>query len=292
MTMQLENNIRLYDINDIAGVVVLFEPDNVVIENILSYLYQINLLFIIDNSENSSPIILDFIKNNNTIEYIFNSKNLGVATALNIGAKKAMEYGYAFLLTMDQDSKAPPGLVQSLVEVMQKSNDIGIVSPLHSNRYNIYNTKTKFDFSIVMTSGNLLRLDAYKKTGDYCDDFFIDYIDIEYCIRLNINNYRVIQLKEIVLQHNEANLSVKKFFRKKYYPQNHAPFRMYYKTRNLFFLRDMYKSTYPALLLHEYNLYLRILLKIILFEKQKYLKFKMILLGIWDYIRGKKNKKF
>ena len=36
-------------------------------------------------------------------EIILNKENLGIATALNIGVRKALENGYEWILTMDQD---------------------------------------------------------------------------------------------------------------------------------------------------------------------------------------------
>ena len=61
-----------------------------------------------------------------------------------------------------------------------------------------------------MTSGNLLSLKAFKSVGRFHDDFFIDYIDIEYCIRMNYNNYDVIRINDIVLEHDEGNLVKRK----------------------------------------------------------------------------------
>ncbi len=294
--MQKEKSFRFSDKNNTAGVVVLFNPERNVVENILSYLDQIKFLYIVDNSEKSASYITGFIsENENKLEYIFNGENLGVAAALNIGAQKAVNAGYSFLLTMDQDSKVPSGMVESLIEAAQKHDDTGIVSPLHANKYGTHIKQDMPDFSevvSVMTSGNLLSLDAYKTVGGFLEDFFIDYIDIEYCIRLIHNNYKVIRLNNLVMQHNEADLSEKKFFFVRYYPQNHAPFRIYYKTRNLLLLRKICKTVYMFPLKREYGLYFRTLIKIILFEKHKFLKSKMAVLGMLDYFKGRKGKKF
>lgn len=271
--------------NGVAGVVVLYNPEQDVIENIKSYLDQIDYLYIVDNSENPEPSVREFSKTKKNIEYIFNKRNLGVATALNMGAGKALESGFKYLLTMDQDSKAPPNLVELLLNIAKVDENIGIVSPVHSNKYgtHIKNNNNVRKVISVMTSGNLLSLNVFKKIGDFCDGFFIDYVDIEYCIRLNYKNYKVVQLNNVILEHNEANISEKNFLSKKFYPTNNAPFRWYYKTRNLLYLRDKYKKIFPGPLKTEYSTYFRNISKIIIFEKQRITKLKMIILGYYDY---------
>ena len=293
--MQRGDSFKSYSIGDVAGVVVLFNPEESVIENILSFSDQVKFLIIVDNSQMPSAFINDFVSNNkDKTEYIFNGENLGVAAALNIGAQRAVAGGYSFLLTMDQDSKAPPGMVSSLLELFQTGSNIGIVSPLHSNKYgtHIKNLDDYVQVYSVMTSGNLLSLEAYKLVGGFSEDFFIDYVDIEYCFRLNNNKFKIIQLNTVILNHNEANLSERKFLFRKYYPLNHSPFRMYYKTRNLLLLRNKFKLFDTVQLRHEYNLYIRTIVKIILFEKQKFRKIWMCLWGFLGYLKREKGRKF
>jgi len=278
----------------VAGVVVLYNPSHSVIENINSYITQIERLYIVDNSDNPNEFLFEFINSNSKCDYIFNDGNLGVAAALNIGAKKAIDSGYSYLLTMDQDSKAPADLVEYLLKIAEDDDQIGIVSPLHSNKFDTHIKSREHitEEMIVMTSGNLLSLNAYKQIGAFRDDFFIDYVDIEYCIRMNYENFKVLMANEIILEHDEGNLSRRKFLSKTFYLSNNVPSRLYYKTRNLFYLRDMYRKNYPQQLKTEYDAYLRNVVKIFLFEKQKLLKFRMILLGFWDYLLGRKGRKF
>lgn len=275
----------------IAGVVVLYNPAISIIDNIRSYLHQIDRLFVIDNSDKKNDFIVKELDGN--VTYLFNNKNIGIAKALNVGAEIAIQKGYKYLLTMDQDSIAPSGMVDSLLKIFNKSDDVGIVSPLHSNKYSTHLrfTEPLEKIDVVMTSGNLLSLKAYQSVGPFSDDYFIDYVDIEYCLRLKLNGYLVYRLNKIVLEHSEADLSEKKIFNKKFYPHNHKPFRLYYKTRNLLFLRKSYKKKFPDLLKVEYDSYIRTVVKIVLFEKQKILKLKMILLGIKDYFLGRTGRK-
>lgn len=74
---------------NVCGVTVLYNPSKDTIENIDSYLEQINYLLVIDNSKNPSNFVIDYYKNNHNVEYIFNNDNLGIAKALNIWSQKS-----------------------------------------------------------------------------------------------------------------------------------------------------------------------------------------------------------
>ena len=97
----------------IAGMVTLYNPDELISENICSYLDDIHKLYVIDNSDNSNKMLLP---QNSKIIYMPNYKNVGIASALNIAAKAAIADGYNWLLTMDQDSKFNKKDVEKLCE--------------------------------------------------------------------------------------------------------------------------------------------------------------------------------
>lgn len=68
----------------LAGVVVLYNPDQKVLDNISSYIDELDVLYLVDNSNaDNSKFFL-----NDKFEYIPLLKNTGIAHALNVGAKK------------------------------------------------------------------------------------------------------------------------------------------------------------------------------------------------------------
>lgn len=86
----------------IAGVVVLYNPDPIVIQNIQSYLPFLYVLYVIDNSESPNMNIVEQLRElGEKIKYIALGENRGVAYALNLGATLAIESGADWLLTMD-----------------------------------------------------------------------------------------------------------------------------------------------------------------------------------------------
>jgi len=278
-----------------AGVVILYNPEDNVIENISSYADQVDFLFIIDNSEKRKNFTNNYLKEIKNVEYVYNNINLGVAASLNIASKKAMGKGCSYLLTMDQDSKAPDNLVGSLLNCVAEVKRPGIISPLHSNIYGTQKNASGSKFSkveSVMTSGNLISLEAYKTVGGFDEDYFIDYVDIEYCLRLKLNDYGVYCINNVLLQHREGNISEKTFLFRKVYPTNNTPTRWYYKTRNLLYLSFKYRKIFPVLIKKEILIYFKNILKIVLFEKQKLTKIKMIINGVRDCLRDVKGQKY
>ena len=90
--------------NCIMAVVVLYNPNDSVINNIATYQQHIKKTIIVDNSERVNITIINELGKMPNIEIIINNKNIGIAAALNIGIEKAITNGANWILTMDQDS--------------------------------------------------------------------------------------------------------------------------------------------------------------------------------------------
>lgn len=281
--MFMEDNMK------IDGVVVLYNPTEDVIENIKSYINDINILYVVDNSEKYNKTVIAQIKKISKCKYINNNGNKGIASALNIGAKLAIKDGAKWLLTMDQDSKATPEMVKFLKECIfqYKNNNVGIVSPFHASKYNkeAKDKKCKIQ-KMVMTSGNLLNLDAYSIVGPFAEDLFIDYVDNEYCLRLNKNNFIIIENAKAILEHNLGELSRKKIFWKNIYCYNYSYIRYYYRSRNVILVGKKYNYVDKDYLIE----LLKDSIKIILYETDKMKKFLYITKGILDGLNNKTGK--
>ena len=275
----------------IAGIVTLYKQDVDVLDNIDSYINSIDKLYIVDNNDT------DDFKNqidNSKIEYIPNYKNIGVATALNIGANKAIKEGYKWLLTMDQDSKFENNDdVSKMIEYLEKvdTSKLGLITPWHVINTGVKKQSEKIDNPLeVMTSGTIINLDAYQEVGGFKDSYFIDDIDIEYCMNLNKHGYHIDRLNYIELKHDLGDIEVKHFLNRNFVCSNHNYIRRYYMVRNTFYLCDEYKDTFP-----EYCHFLKRGLRgqlqnIILFEKDKFRKVRNMYRGYRDYKKKKVGK--
>lgn len=274
----------------VAGVVTLYNPTDEDIKNIDTYINDIDKLYIVDNTIGNDN--KDRIPENDKIEYIFKNENLGVATAMNMGAEKALKDGYNWLLTMDQDTTFKNGVMDKMKEVIlsQDMSKIGIVTPWHHTKLIDKKPDVEFDDPHdVMTSGNLVNLDIWKKIGGYKDFFFIDGIDIEYCMNLHKNCYKILRINTIEIEHNLGNIFYKKLRGRLFLCTNHTAIRRYYIMRNYHYIKDMYLNDDPnycyALVSQRHNM-----IGVLLYEKDKINKIRMYIRGYKDYKKGIKGK--
>lgn len=274
----------------IAGVVVLFNPSREVLESVASYLKELDVLYAIDNTEPSATNIGEELKNLGRVIYIPNGGNEGIAKALNQAASLALTNGYDYLLTMDQDSIAEPDMVSRLLAFRSSVDweSLGILAPRHDvGAINKQALKGSGNVLTTMTSGNLLNLKAYQEVGPFCEELFIDYVDHEYCLRLQSHGYRVIEVHDAVLHHRLGRMTKFSILGRSVYVSCHPPIRRYYMTRNRFWLCSRYGRKFPGHRRFLINQFWRELLWMLLFEEAKIEKIKMMIMGYLDFRRGK-----
>ena len=272
----------------IAGVVVLYNSSRAVLDNIKTYLDQVEFLYAVDNSIECDNSIVEALQRWEKVKYVRLGKNFGIAHALNVGMQKAIEGGYGYMLTMDDDSQASPNMVDAYLEFLEKCDDserIGIVSPFHFYRnYTLSAVKGDKEVLTAITSGSLINLRSYQRVGPFLEQLFIDYVDFEFCLRLNANGYKVVQAGDAVLYHNLGDLVPHKILWMRIGATNHSPLRIYYRTRNRLFVAEKYLLKFPGFVLKDLVTFLNELVKILLFESERFEKFKMVFKGLADFI--------
>lgn len=90
---------------NLAGVVILFNPDNDVINNIMSYAPFLKNLYVFDNSPSSHEELCKVIKEKTDVLYFWDGENKGLPVCFNKALQLAKNMGFNWLLTMDQDSR-------------------------------------------------------------------------------------------------------------------------------------------------------------------------------------------
>lgn len=274
----------------LAGVVVWYKPTDEDIKNINTYLKYIDKLYIIDNTEGKDN--KNKVPKVKKIEYIYQNENLGIAKALNIACKKAIKEKYNFILTMDQDSSFQEDDLEKMKKIISKQDltNIGIISPWHKTKLKIEKPKEKIDYPLdVMTSGNILNLEIYKKLNGFKEFLFIDGVDIEYCLNLKKNGYKIMRINTIEMEHSLGDIFYRKFLKKEFMCDNHNYSRIYYMARNYRYIKKNYREIAPEFC----DVLVKIkglIFKIVFYEKDKFRKLRSILLGIIDYRKGKYGK--
>lgn len=273
----------------IAAVVVLYNPAQEHLGNIGHYSDSVDRVYAIDNSEGPNPDTAAQLEAIPAVVYLPNHGNLGIAAALNAGAERAIADGYDLLLTMDQDSTATPGMVAALVSCFERvgREEIGIVSPCHQlGEACKQHPGDCIEIEVAMASGNLLNLHAFRAIGPFRDDYFIDYVDHEYCLRLRQHGFRIIQANKAVLRHRLGSMTWHRLLHKQIKLGNHSPLRRYYAFRNRFHLYQQYSKAFPVYFRYFYREIFQEIGALLLFEAQKLEKLRMMLRGYLDYRRG------
>jgi rhamnosyltransferase len=278
----------------VAAVVVLYNPELNDLANINSYIDQVEKIFVVDNSDKINEPLFQKVKSLNKVAYISNNGNLGIAAALNIGAKKAITEGFDYLLTMDQDSEASSSLVTTLLKGFSIDSKVALVSPVvyHRNGKEIIKKPGKSFEQVITnwTSGSLLDLHIFKNTGGFKEELFIDYVDHEFCLRLNKMGYKIFICNNTFLKHSLGKVEEINLFFRKVYPTNHSAIRLYYRARNRFYVKKIYKKILPVFFKQDDIEFWKGFLKAILFERSKLEKIKYFLWGYLDYRKNKFGK--
>lgn len=287
----------------VAAIIVSYNPDKNLLDSVNLLISQVEKIIIVDNgSIEEKRKDISSIKDidNERIEVIFNEENLGIATALNIGVREALKQGFNWILTMDQDSKASKDMVEKMFEVYnnidekERKSILSIFPNFVDERIqsieenSVMNTYEYVDADI--TSGNLVKAEVFDKVGFFDDSLFIDLVDTDFCMRLNEKNIKMIKVRDAILYHSLGeSQSVKSIFGK-FNTSNHSALRRYYMTRNRFYIWEKYKDLNSFTLNRDKKLFKKEFIKIILGEKDKVNKIKMVFKGYKDYKKGVRGK--
>ena len=249
-------------VNMIAAGIVLFNPDKSRLNKSIKKIQeQFNKIYIFDNSE--YPITLE----NDNLEYITENKNCGIAYALNRIMEQAKRDGYQWVVTMDQDSIIPDGLVDGFNQCISEHPEVAIVCPQVIDRRRSYMTiesdekEVYIDFCI--TSASCTSIAAWEKCGRFDEWLFIDLVDNDFCKRIILSGYKIMRLNKWVLDQEFGKIIPKsirkqklwlkvsrilhnKNFAKFSYKKFVSPLRVYYTNRNILYLNKKFSHYGPV----------------------------------------------
>lgn len=237
----------------IAAGIVAFNPNEQRLDVCLgALLKQVDKVYIFDNGDCAEQLV-----QSDKIVYITEHKNRGIAYALNCIMKSAHADGFDWVITMDQDSIIPDGMVDGYIKAIGDNGNIGIVCPqvIDSRRsYMEFKKEPKQEFvDFCITSASCTSIDVWEKIGKFDEWLFIDLVDNEFCKRLILSGYKILRLNDLVLNQefgkiipkNERSqkfwIAVSKLlhnqnFAKFSYRKFVSPMRVYYTCRNIIYV--------------------------------------------------------
>jgi len=240
---------------------------------------------------------------NDALTLILNPQNLGIATALNQGFDWAIRHSYRYIIALDQDSLPEPGMANALSSAYEshpQRDKIAVVAPvvedpsagilaryLRPKHFLFFERKRCTEeilenVSIVITSGSMYNLKIYEQLGPFRDDFFIDYVDTEYCLRAKKQGFNIIVACNARLHHRLGNQQRFKVGPIEIRPTFHSVIRWYYISRNRVPMIRQYSLHFPHWLLYELVVNSYGLLRMLFFEDHKLGKTLAVVLGCLD----------
>jgi rhamnosyltransferase len=241
-------------------------------------------------------------------ELIRNERNLGVAAALNLGARSALSQGYEWLLTLDQDSAPAPNMIEHLTDSFEgwnQQDDIAIISPriidLEVEREALFLRRRSLLFyqrlrctdvdldriTTVITSGALIRMKAFNVLGGFREELFIDYVDTDFCLRAINHGYRILVSCKAILKHQFGSRKMVRRGPMTLYPSFHSPERWYTISRNRIAIIRAFGFKNPQWFGYELVATTYTFWRMILTEDRKLEKIRALIRGTFDGLRGR-----
>jgi len=165
------------------------------------------------------------------VHLIQNQDNEGYARAVNQGIVWALEQRADFILVLNNDTWAEPGMLQELVRVAMANRRAGIIAPkvlhyaqpqriysvgdriypwspipLHiaHNRLDSDKYEGTFQVDYVSGCGMLIRADVIRDVGAFDENFFMYYEDADLCRRVRDAGHIILTAGKARLRHKSA----------------------------------------------------------------------------------------
>jgi rhamnosyltransferase len=295
--------------NKVGAVIIYYNPSA---ENLASTLNNLEVVdFVVVVVNGPWDVRYEGISERDGIRVVTLDQNKGIATATNIGLDLLREIDdFSHFVLLDQDTSLPSDyrkLLELEAGLLAGGSDPGIISPCYFNprtgRISACLIFKKFSFrrfvpskplqecTCPIASGSLIRAEVLRRAGRMKDDFFIDYVDNEFGLRLYSLGFQNFVSADVKMAHELGAPTPRKILGLNIRPTNHSPIRKYYITRNRFVVVAQYLSLFPSLVFFEFLAISLDCFRVVFFEKQRMKKVQMIGCGLRDFLLGRMGEK-
>lgn len=223
------------------------DPDRLVaqFDRLLS---QVSTIVWVDNASPEALLQLQHRWPADRLHAIWLGDNQGVGAAQNRGIEWALAHGASHVLLMDDDSLPAPDMVECLLNALATHPLAAAVGACHTDpRRGVERTPFSvvqrgrlrwlacsdalqvWEVDHVIASGCLIPAPVLRAVGLMREDFFIDWVDTEWCLRARDHGYRVYGVCAALLEHTLGDRVVQVLGHE---IPLHAPWRHYYQARN------------------------------------------------------------
>ena len=290
---------------NILAVVVCFHPDLKNLQSLSFKLHQegVSVIWV-----NNGPVdSLKAAQTPHVTNIIELAHNLGVATALNRGFEWALQNGYEAVITFDQDSQPPAGMVGQLSQAwlqaagafsriaaigpatvdLASGQDMFSFEPYNWTRHRFLPSQNKiYVVDHLITSGCLTPCSVWQDVGPMNDSLFIDWVDNEWCARARLKGYTLLMDGGTKMGHSIGEVSRPILWRRFHL---HAPIRHYYLLRNAIQIAKQSQFD-PGWRMHHILYALRVIAASLLLGNQKLNRLSYAWRGLVHGLQGRSGK--
>ncbi len=243
---------------NISAVIVTYNPDLTVLEGLIrNIISSVKCAVLSDNGSKNIDQIKSLSSLFENIVIIELGDNMGIGYAQNRGIETVFkDENVEGVLLFDHDSNPSQNMVYELGsaydKMIKQGYKIGAVGPVYIDprtqnhypisvfsgfslikKYPISGDNNPISASFLIASGSLIPRTTYEKVGGMREDFFIDYIDIEWSFRATHNGFPSYAIPSAKMVHQVGDDRLKMFGRE---ISIHSPLRRYYLARNSVFM--------------------------------------------------------
>jgi rhamnosyltransferase len=231
--------------------------------------------------------------------------NVGIAAALNKGIDIALQsWSPDFVLTLDQDSALDAGYIAAALhtyfEAKAKGVRPGLISAQSHNGLNVPLLTRRAEFPEAfdpLQSGALIPVSTLKTVGMLDERLFIDCVDSEFNLRVRSHGLATLVGKGCNMTHALGQAQPMMLFGwhvtvlgVKRHVHSHAPFRVYYMTRNSIYLWRQYGARFPGWLVRRLRFQLESDVFRLLYGANRKGQLRAFARGCWDGWVGRLGK--
>ena len=138
----------------------------------------------------------------------------------------------------------------------------------------------------AIASGSLIPAAVLRAVGGMRDDFFIDYVDVEFSLRLRRHGYRILAVGDARLNHRLGEYEERRLLWRTVAVTHHSALRRFYQYRNRIVTLRLYGRAYPAFVRWEVRSVLVDLVRLLCFETGRWRKLSSVVRGAIQGVRG------
>jgi rhamnosyltransferase len=281
---------------NIVTVIVSFNPTKNLWRLVeICFTFSQNVVIVDNASKNAYEVVSPLSKQYDCLDIIYSNENKGIAWALNQGIKFALtHYNAGWILTFDQDSIPHENLITYYDYVLcniSNSLYLGILGCAFTEAdtlpvYLMNQIKWKKTYTII-TSGTLYKSEVFSKVGYFIEDMFIDGVDFEFSLRVAQAGLKTILVENTLIMHSLGDPILFRIGKLGISSSNHNALRRYYMARNHIIITRRYYMSFPIWILKKNIFFFLNIIKMIIVEKNRKVKIKALLKGIWDGVKNK-----